>query len=220
LLNVVNGLLVPDRGRVALFGDDVTALGPDRVALRGVSRTFQLIRLFTVNGATVLDNVLIGAHGRLRPGVLEALFARGRMRRREDEARERARELLRFVGLEDAADKAPGALSFGSQRLVELARSLMAEPKLLLLDEPASGLNDAEMDSFMGLLTAIRSLGITILLVEHNMKLVMNVSDDIVVLDFGRRLAEGDPATICANPEVVQAYLGAEACQVAGRPGC
>jgi branched-chain amino acid transport system ATP-binding protein len=140
------------------------------------------------------------------------------MRRREGEARERALEWLRFVGLEWAADKPPGALAFGDQRLVELARALMAEPRLLLLDEPASGLNDTETEAFMGLLSAIRGRGITVLLVEHNMKLVMNVSDEIVVLDFGRRLAEGDPASICSNPEVVQAYLGAEACRMVGVP--
>lgn len=220
LLNVINGLLAPDAGSVAFLGEDVTGLDAHKLALRGLSRTFQLIRLFTVNRATVLDNVLIGAHGRLQPSVLGAVFARGAMRRHEEEARERALELLKFVGLGDSADRLPGSLPFGDQRLVELARSLMAEPKLLLLDEPASGLNDAETESFMGLLAAIRGRGVTILLVEHNMKLVMNVSDDIVVLDFGRRLAEGDPATICANPDVVQAYLGAEACRIAGRPGC
>jgi len=122
--------------------------------------------------------------------------------------REKAMEVLHFVGLEWAAGMRPGALSFGNQRLVELARALMGEPRLLLLDEPASGLNDAEVDRFIRLLSAIRTRGITVLLVEHNMKLVMDASDDIVVIDFGRWVAEGDPAAICANPAVIEAYLG------------
>ncbi len=210
LLNVINGLLVPDSGQVSYQGERLTGMRTDRIALRGISRTFQLIRLFTVNNATVLDNVLLGAHQSLHPTILGALLFGARTARQEKRAKERAGELLRFVGLEETADMMPGALSFGNQRLLELARSLMSDPKVLLLDEPASGLNDAEVERFMELLTTLRSQGKTILLVEHNMKLVMNISDDILVLNFGRRLAEGDPAAITSNPEVVKAYLGSE----------
>jgi ABC-type branched-subunit amino acid transport system ATPase component len=209
LLNVINGLLEPDLGHVYFHGQDLVGMKTDKIAFLGLSRTFQLIRLFTVNNATVLDNVMLGAHKTLQPTVSGALFFRPRTARQEKAVREKAMEALAFVGLEWAANMLPNVLSFGNQRLLELARSLMSLPELLLLDEPASGLNDAEVERFMQLLSDIRRRGITILLVEHNMKLVMNVSDDIVVLDFGRRLAEGEPAAICANPQVIEAYLGA-----------
>jgi ABC-type branched-subunit amino acid transport system ATPase component len=208
LLNAINGILPPDQGHIHFLGHDVVGQTADRIASLGLSRTFQLIRMFTINNATVLDNVLLGAHMRLHPNIFESIFRRGKVDKGEQEARERAMELLKFVGLENVYNAVPTALSFGNQRLVELARSLMTDPKMLLLDEPASGLNDTEVDSFTRLLLAIRNMGITILLVEHNMKLVMNIADDIVVLDFGKKLAEGAPQAICANPEVIKAYLG------------
>ncbi len=218
LLNVINGLLEPDGGHVYFHGEDLVGIRADKVALLGLSRTFQLIRLFTVNNATVLDNVMLGAHKILRPTISGALFFRARTAKLAQAVRDKAMEALAFVGLERARDMLPSALSFGNQRLVELARSLMAEPELLLLDEPASGLNDTEVEQFMELLATIKGKGITILLVEHNMKLVMNISDEIVVLDFGKRLAEGNPAVICANPTVIEAYLGSE-CGLEGGPG-
>jgi len=208
LLNAINGILPPDQGHIHFLGHDVVGQTADRIASLGLSRTFQLIRMFTINNATVLDNVMLGAHMRLHPNIFESIFRRGKVDKGEREARERAMELLKFVGLENAHNVVPTALSFGNQRLVELARSLMTDPKMLLLDEPASGLNDTEVDGFTHLLLAIRNMGITILLVEHNMKLVMNIADDIVVLDFGKKLAEGTPQAICANPEVIEAYLG------------
>jgi branched-chain amino acid transport system ATP-binding protein len=210
LLNVINGLLSPDDGHVYFRGRDLVGLATDRIALLGLSRTFQLIRLFSVNNATVLDNVMLGGHKALQPTIPEALFFRRQTARKEKAMREKAAEMMALVGLEGQEYALPGSLSFGNQRLVELARSLMAEPELLLLDEPASGLNETEVETFMKVLSTIRAKGITILLVEHNMRLVMNVSDDIVVLDFGRRLAEGDPVSICMNAEVIEAYLGAE----------
>lgn len=210
MLNIINGLLTPDAGSVSFQGHEMVGLRTDKIAMLGVSRTFQLIRLFTVNEATVLDNVLLGAHKHAQPSIRGALIFHSRTKKIENEMREKAMEMLRFVGMDWAADMTPGALSFGNQRMVELARSLMADPTLLLLDEPASGLNDTEVESFMELLAAIRKKGITILLVEHNMKLVMNVSDDIVVIDFGRYLAEGTPSEICANQQVIDAYLGTE----------
>jgi ABC-type branched-subunit amino acid transport system ATPase component len=208
LLNAINGILPPDRGHIHFLGHDVVGQSADRVAALGLSRTFQLIRMFTINNATVLDNVLLGAHMRLRPNIFESIFRRGKVDKGEQAARDRAIELLKFVGLDNVHNAVPTALSFGNQRLVELARSLMTEPKMLLLDEPASGLNDTEVEAFTHLLLSIRDMGITILLVEHNMKLVMNIADDIVVLDFGKKLAEGTPKSICANPEVIEAYLG------------
>jgi ABC-type branched-subunit amino acid transport system ATPase component len=216
LLNIINGLLSPDRGSVSFQGHELVGLRTDKIAILGLSRTFQLIRLFTVNEATVLDNVLLGAHKHIQPSIPGALLFRSRSKRDESAMQEKAMEMLRFVGMDQAAKMTPGSLSFGNQRMVELARSLMADPELLLLDEPASGLNDTEVEHFMELLTAIRKRGITILLVEHNMKLVMNVSDDIVVIDFGRYLAEGDPAAICANQQVIEAYLGTE-CEIGGQ---
>jgi branched-chain amino acid transport system ATP-binding protein len=209
LLNAVNGILPPDSGRVYFLGEDVVGLSADRIAGRGISRTFQLVRMITINKATVLDNVMLGAHMRLKPSLFESVFRKGKVTREEGEARDKAMELLTFVGLERVADTSPGSLPFGSQRLVELARSLMTEAKMLLLDEPASGLNDVEVEAFTRLLRSIRERGITVLLVEHNMKLVMNIADDIVVLDFGKKLAEGTPQAICANPDVIEAYLGA-----------
>jgi branched-chain amino acid transport system ATP-binding protein len=210
LLNIINGLLPPDQGQVYFRGRDLGKMKTEQIAGLGISRTFQLIRLFTVNQATVLDNVLLGAHTLIRPTILGSLLFRSRTARREREMHDKARSLLQFVGLEHAAPLLPGVLSFGNQRLVELARALMADPALLLLDEPASGLNDTEVEGFMELLTGLRSQGITILLVEHNMKLVMRISDEIVVLDFGRRIADGPPSEILADPEVIAAYLGSE----------
>jgi branched-chain amino acid transport system permease protein len=216
MLNVINGLLKPDNGSISFKGHELIGQRTDKTAMLGISRTFQLIRLFTVNEATVLDNVMLGAHKQLQPTIGDALFFRSRSRRKEEGFRENAIKLLQFVGMEWAANMTPGALSFGNQRMVELARSLMAGPELLLLDEPASGLNDSEVEHFMGLLSAIRAQGVTILLVEHNMKLVMNVSDDIVVLDFGKWLAEGNPASICSDSKVIEAYLGADCAQPGG----
>lgn len=210
LLNVISGLLKPNHGHVYLEGADLTERRPHDVAALGVARTFQLIRLFTANEATVLDNVMMGAHLRLKPTVVHALLLRGYIRKKDAALEEEAMRVLKFVGLDWAASRSPSALSFGNQRLVEMARSLMAHPKLLLLDEPASGLNDAEVESFANLLRAVREKGITILLVEHNMKLVMEIADHIVVLDFGRKLAEGTPEEVCSNKEVIEAYLGQE----------
>jgi branched-chain amino acid transport system ATP-binding protein len=210
LLNAISGLLPPDTGAVYFNGQQVAGFSSDRIANLGISRTFQLVRLFTINNATVLDNVLLGAHKRLNPRLLDAIFSRRRVMREEREAREKASELLAFVGMEGKEGDMPATLSFGNQRLLELARSLMAEPDLLLLDEPASGLNDTEVERFIQLLLAIRDRGITILLVEHNMRVVMNIADDIIVLDFGKKLAEGTPDDICANQQVIEAYLGSQ----------
>jgi ABC-type branched-subunit amino acid transport system ATPase component len=216
LLNIMSGLLAPNAGHVYFRGQDLTRLRSHDIAALGIARTFQLIRLFTINNASVLDNVMVGAHARLRPTVVHALFARPHLKRRDAALQVEACKVLEFVGLPWAALHSPSALSFGSQRLVEMARALMAQPTLLLLDEPASGLNDAEVDAFAELLRAVRSKGVTILLVEHNMRLVMEIADDIVVLDFGKKLAEGTPSEVCSNKEVIEAYLGPEYLNVCG----
>ena len=210
LLNVISGLLRPTSGYVEFKDQDITKLKIEKISLLGIARTFQLLRLFTVNDATVLDNVMMGAYRRLKPGIYKALFARFQMIKLEKTLLETALELLDFVGLEGMATFSPSALSFGNQRMLELARSLMTEPEVLLLDEPASGLNEAEVEGLIELLSSLRERGITILLVEHNMKMVMDIADDIVVLNFGQKIAEGNPAEITSKPEVINAYLGEE----------
>jgi len=208
LLNVISGLLSPDRGQVLYKGKDLTRLRPNEIAGLGLSRTFQLIRLFTTNNANVLDNLMMGAHLKLKPSVIKSIFLRTAISRQEKEMRERAWDMLKFVGLEWAADYLPAALSFGNQRLLEIARALMSAPEILLLDEPASGLNESEVDDFKQRLLDIKEKGTTILLVEHNMKLVMDVADEIIVLEFGQKLAEGNCDEICCDQKVIEAYLG------------
>ncbi len=217
LLNVVSGILSPDSGHVYYRGKDLTRLRPHEIAAQGLSRTFQLVRLFRANNAKVLDNLMIGAHLKLKPSFVKSLFLRGTLRHQDRVMRETAYEKLRFVGLERAAgETSPSNLPFGNQRLLEIARALMAEPEMLLLDEPASGLNDAEVEDFKKLLLAVKKNGVTILLVEHNMKLVMDVADEIVVLDFGRKLAEGNCDEISRDRKVIEAYLGSDYMKLAG----
>jgi ABC-type branched-subunit amino acid transport system ATPase component len=218
LLNVISGILSPDSGHVYYRGKDLTRLRPHEIAAQGLSRTFQLVRLFKANNANVLDNLMIGAHLKLKPSFVKSLFLRGVIHHQDRIVRETAYEKLRFVGLEQATgDTSPSSLPFGNQRLLEIARALMAEPEMLLLDEPASGLNDAEVEDFKKLLLAVKGKGMTILLVEHNMKLVMDVADEIVVLDFGRKLAEGNCDEISCNRKVIEAYLGSDYVNIAGR---
>ena len=217
LLNVISGILSPDSGHVYYRGKDLSRLRPHEIAAQGLSRTFQLVRLFKANNAKVLDNLMIGAHLKLKPSFVKSLFLRGTIHHQDRVMRETAYEKLRFVGLERAAgDTSPSNLPFGNQRLLEIARALMAEPEMLLLDEPASGLNDAEVEDFKKLLLAVKEKGMTILLVEHNMKLVMEVADEIVVLNFGRKLAEGNCDEISCNRKVIEAYLGSDYVNMAG----
>lgn len=208
MLNVINGLLSPDEGRIYFKDIDITGQPPNVIASLGMGRTFQLIRLFTINNATVMDNLLVGASLTLKPGIIKSIFFPVKVKKEELKIQKKALEILEFVGLSGKEMKLSGALSFGNQRLLELARALMIEPDMLLLDEPASGLNDMEVENFKELLLSIKKNGTTMLIVEHNMKLVMDLADDIVVLDFGRKLAEGTPEKICADPQVIKAYLG------------
>jgi ABC-type branched-subunit amino acid transport system ATPase component/ABC-type branched-subunit amino acid transport system permease subunit len=207
VLNVVNGLGRPTGGAVRLLGQDVIGWRPDRIARGGVGRTFQRVQLFPA--MTALDNVLVGLHAVRRVGLGRTAFASARHRREERELRDRAWRVLEAVGLAAAATAAAGTLPFGHQRLLELARAMAAEPRLLLLDEPASGLNPDEATEFIGVLRTIRrASGVTILIVEHVMPVVQQIADRIVVLHYGRKIAEGPFDTVKREPAVVEAYLG------------
>ena len=208
LFNVISGVQAPTEGSVLLDGEDVTrTLAHERVS-RGLARTFQNLQVFS--GMSVLENVVVGMHTRLRTGVFGALLRLPSGRREEAEARERARALLGRVGLAAKADLPVSALSFGDLKIVEIARALASEPKALLLDEPTAGLPAAEAGRVADVVRAINAEGVTVLLVEHNMRVVMSISHDILVLNFGRSIAEGEPAAVRAHPEVIAAYLGTD----------
>ena len=214
LFNVISGVIAPDSGSLTFRGRNMVGLKPYQIARMGISRTFQNVSLFA--NMTVLDNVLVGRHTRMRAGWWGCALHTPRQRREERAARETAMECLAFVGLEREAGREVGALSFGRRRMVELARALATDPALLLLDEPASGLNTKETADFAGLIRRIRDRGVTLLLVEHDMSLVMDISDEILVLNFGAPIAEGSPADVRAKPEVISVYLGGEFDDVAG----
>ena len=204
--NVITGFLKPTDGEVRYRGVALTKLKSHEVANLGLVRTFQKTSVFAND--TVFDNVLIGLHRHGSASIWETLLALPRVRHEEAELREKAREILAFVGLERRGGELGGALPYGEQRLLEVAIALAARPSLLLLDEPVSGMNPSETTAFITLLERIRQRGMTVLLVEHDMHLVMNVSDRIVVLNYGRIIAEGGPQAIQQNPEVIRAYLG------------
>ncbi len=207
VFNVLTGLYRAGAGQARFDGHDLLACAPHAVARLGVARTFQNTEVF--RGLSALDNVLIGAHARLRGHVIAAALGLPGVRREEARARDRARALLGRVGLGDVAGRDAAGLPLGLQKRVELARALALEPRLLLLDEPAGGLNPTETQELMRLIKSLRDDDrLTILLVEHNMELVMGVSDRVAVLQHGRRLAEGTPAEVSRDPAVVAAYLG------------
>ena len=208
LFNVISGVQSPTAGRVMLGGEDVTALAPHRRVRRGLARTFQNLQVFS--GMTVIENVVVGMHSRLRSGLASAFLRLPAGRREEEAARVRARKLLERVGLGAKADARAASLSFGDLKIMEIARALASEPAVLLLDEPTAGLPAAEAARVAQLIRSINAEGVTVLLVEHNMRVVMSVSHDILVLNFGRRIAEGGPAEVRVLPEVIEAYLGTE----------
>ncbi|MFC4003051.1 ABC transporter ATP-binding protein [Prauserella oleivorans] len=204
--NAMTGVYRPTSGRVLLEGKPLGKLAKHNITRRGIARTFQNIRLFAE--MTALENVVVGTDARHRTSVLGAILRSPRHHREEKAAVEKAMALLEFVGIADrAADKAKN-LPYGYQRRLEIARALATEPKLLCLDEPAAGFNPAEKEQLNGLIRKIRDDGYTVLLIEHDMKLVMGVTDRIVVLEFGRKIAEGVPSEIRENPAVIAAYLG------------
>jgi branched-chain amino acid transport system ATP-binding protein len=210
LFNLVSGVLQPDAGTVALRGEAVQGRGPHRIAALGLSRTFQQIRLFAQMSA--LENVMVGVHPRSRAGFVAGMFHLPWTWREERDIERRAREALEFVGIPDLAGADATSLSYGQQRAVELARALAADPELLLLDEPAAGLNMRETTELAKLVGRIRGRGVTVLIVEHDMGLVMNVSDEVAVLSYGQKIADATPRAVQRDPEVIRVYLGDDAC--------
>jgi len=208
LFNLISGMLPCDSGIILQNGQEITRLRPHRIAELGISRTFQTTKLFS--RMTVLENVMVGRHTRTRAGFLSGVLSLPWTWKEEREIRERSMGLLDALDLADAAGEPASNLPFGRQRLLEIARALATEPSLLLLDEPAAGLNIYETREMADLVLKIRGWGITVLLVEHDMSLVMDISDEIVVLNYGRKVAEGEPEAIQRDPEVIRIYLGGD----------
>jgi branched-chain amino acid transport system ATP-binding protein len=215
LFNLVSGIYLPNDGSIRLAGETVTGLAPDQLARRGLSRTFQNLQIFS--RMSVLENVMVGRHRHERTGIMADLLHWPSVARQNEATREAARAALDRVGLADAADRSASSLDYGALKRLEIARALASDPKLLLLDEPAAGCNPVETQEIDRVIRAIVKDGITIVLVEHDMRLVMNISDRVHVLASGQTLTEGTPEQVRSDPAVIEAYLGVHGSQEAVR---
>jgi branched-chain amino acid transport system ATP-binding protein len=208
LFNIITGSFPPTEGTVKFKGRSIEHLKAHKIADRGISRTFQTVELF--GNMTVLENVMLGCHTRVRTSFMASGFVLPQSRRKEKRIRESALKILKFIGLADKFKDSADSLPLGERKLLEIGRALASEPELICLDEPAAGLNETETHVASSLIKAINAKGITVLLVEHDMKVVMNISDEILVLNYGQKIAEGPPQEIRNSPRVIEAYLGGE----------
>ena len=206
LFNLISGLYTPTSGSIVFEGKPIAGRRPDEVTRAGIARTFQNIRLF--GDMTVWENLLVGRHSRLKQNVFDDIFSTAKKRREESLAREMLENLLKQFRMEKLRDELAKNLPYGLQRELEIMRAMASEPRLLMLDEPAAGMNPQETDQLMLQIKRLKELGFTVLVVEHDMKLVMNICDKITVLNYGKKIAEGVPREIQAHPEVIGAYLG------------
>ena len=208
VFNLITGNYTPDSGEIVFDNKNIKSMPPNKIVSLGIARTFQSIRLF--QGMTVLENVLAGRHCRMKSGLWASLFRLPGQRKEEKRAIKRALEELAFVGISHQHSNLAKNLSYGNQRLLEIARALCSDPRLLILDEPAGGMNDQETEQLIDLIRAIRNRGISVLLIEHDMGLVMEVCEKLIVLEYGELIAQGSPEEIKSNPQVIEAYLGVE----------